>query len=103
MGRVNAECDACMCENHLLHGKVSRQDGAPVAGAAIYLQAEVPKLLTVSDGDGAFRVPGICPNGKSTLQTKKAKYKTALVTVSESAEASSLVQIRLKRAGKKYV
>ncbi|XP_077174409.1 cartilage intermediate layer protein 1 [Paroedura picta] len=102
-GRVNAECDACMCEDHVLHGKVSLPNGAPAAGAAIYLQAATPKLLTVSDGDGTFRVPGVCLDGQAVLQVKKPKYRTALVTVPESPRGSSSVHVRLKKADKPYV
>ncbi|XP_061451541.1 cartilage intermediate layer protein 1 isoform X2 [Rhineura floridana] len=103
MGRVNAECNTCMCEDHLLHGKVSLQDGSPAAGATIFLQATPTKLLTVSDSGGEFRVPGICPDGKTMLQIKKPKYKTALVAVPESAENPSSVHIHLKRAEKPYM
>uniref|UniRef100_A0ABM5EXD9 Cartilage intermediate layer protein 1 isoform X1 n=2 Tax=Pogona vitticeps TaxID=103695 RepID=A0ABM5EXD9_9SAUR len=103
MGRVNADCNACMCEEHLLRGKVSLQDGAPAAGAAVYLQAQTARLLTVADDNGAFQVPGICPNGKNILLIKKPKYATASVTVPVSSTNSSSVHVRLRQSGKPYM
>uniref|UniRef100_A0A672US02 Cartilage intermediate layer protein n=1 Tax=Strigops habroptila TaxID=2489341 RepID=A0A672US02_STRHB len=75
MGRVNADCDACMCEDATLHGKVSLEDGSPATDARVYLQAKKLKLLTTADERGMFRIPGICPDGKNTLKIKKAKYE----------------------------
>uniref|UniRef100_A0A8C3XR77 Cartilage intermediate layer protein n=1 Tax=Chelydra serpentina TaxID=8475 RepID=A0A8C3XR77_CHESE len=72
MGRVNADCDACMCEDHVLHGMVSLADGAPAAEATVYVQSENLKLLTESDSNGGFRIPGVCPDGnyRQTLAIK---------------------------------
>nr|XP_060611599.1 cartilage intermediate layer protein 1 [Anolis sagrei ordinatus] len=103
MGRVNAECDACMCEENLLRGKVSLPDGAPAVAASIYLQAKATKLLTITDDNGAFHIPGICPDGKTTLEIKKPRYRTALVTVPANPGRSSLVQVHLKRSEKPYM
>ncbi|KAG8145190.1 hypothetical protein E2320_013554 [Naja naja] len=82
-GWVNADCSACFCQEYLLHGTVALQDGAPAAGARLYLQAKPSKFLTESGHNGAFEVPGVCPDGKTTLQIKKSKYATAVITLSE--------------------
>lgn len=99
MGRVNADCDACMCEDATLHGKVSLEDGSPAVDARIYLQAKKLKLLTTADDRGMFRIPGICPDGKNTLKIKKAKYATATVTVPESNRRNLAIQVQLQRSG----
>uniref|UniRef100_A0A8D2LUR6 Cartilage intermediate layer protein n=1 Tax=Varanus komodoensis TaxID=61221 RepID=A0A8D2LUR6_VARKO len=103
LGRENADCSGCTCEEHTLYGKASLQDGVPAAGAAIYLQAQPAKLLTVADANGLFQVPGVCPDGRTVLQVKQPNYATALVTVTESATNSSSVHIRLTRAEKPYM
>ncbi|XP_074862648.1 cartilage intermediate layer protein 1 isoform X2 [Carettochelys insculpta] len=103
MGRVNAECDACMCEDHILHGMVSLADGSPAAEATIYVQSETLKLLTESDSNGAFRIPGVCPDGKNILKIKKARYATATVPVPASTKKSSVIHVHLKRADKPYI
>lgn len=99
MGRVNADCDACMCEDATLHGKVSLEDGLPAADARVYLQAKKLKLLTTADNRGMFRIPGVCPDGKNTLKIKKAKYATATVTVPESNRRNLAIQVQLQRSG----
>lgn len=99
MGRMNAECDACMCEDHVLHGMVSLADGAPAPEAAVYVQSENLKLLTTSDSDGGFRIPGVCPDGKNILKIKKARYATATVLVPKSTKKFSTIHVHLKRAG----
>ncbi|XP_005990183.1 cartilage intermediate layer protein 1 [Latimeria chalumnae] len=103
VGRVNAECDACMCEEHLLYGFVHLQDGAPAAGASIYLQAKSLKPVTVSDDSGRFRIPGVCPDGKTTLKVKKEKYATTSAIVPKSTSKISVIEIKLKRAEKPYI
>lgn len=99
MGRVNADCDSCMCEDVTLLGKVSLEDGSPAADARVYLQAEKLKLLTTADNRGMFRIPGVCPDGKNTLKVKKAKYATATVTVPESNRRNLAIQVQLHRSG----
>ncbi|XP_030434993.1 cartilage intermediate layer protein 1 [Gopherus evgoodei] len=103
MGRVNAECDSCMCEDHVLHGMVSLADGAPAAEATVYMQSETLKLLTESDSNGGFRIPGVCPDGKNILKIKKARYATVTVPIPESTKKSSIIHVRLKRADKPYI
>ncbi|XP_030312660.1 cartilage intermediate layer protein 1 isoform X3 [Calypte anna] len=103
MGRVNADCDACMCEDTTLHGKVSLEDGSPAADARVYLQAKKLKLLTMADNRGMFRIPGVCPDGKNTLKIKKAKYATSTVTIPESTRRNLGIQVKLQRSGKPYV
>lgn len=99
MGRVNADCDTCMCEDATLHGKVSLEDGSPAADARVYLQAKKLKLLTTADNRGMFRIPGVCPDRKNTLKIKKAKYATATVTVPESNRRNLAIQVQLHRSG----
>nr|XP_006129247.1 cartilage intermediate layer protein 1 isoform X1 [Pelodiscus sinensis] len=103
MGRVNAECNACMCEDHVLHGRVALADGMPATEATVYLQSENLKLLTETDSNGGFRIPGMCPDGKNILKIKKVRYATATVPVPESTEKSSIIHVRLKRADKPYM
>uniref|UniRef100_A0A8C9LFA5 Cartilage intermediate layer protein n=1 Tax=Pavo cristatus TaxID=9049 RepID=A0A8C9LFA5_PAVCR len=104
MGRVNADCDACMCEDVTLHGKVSLEDGSPADNARVYLQANNLKLLTTADNKGTFRIPGVCPDGKNTLKIRKAKYTTAAITVPATNRRNLALQVAFSPpAGKPYV
>ncbi|XP_070618275.1 cartilage intermediate layer protein 1 [Erythrolamprus reginae] len=102
-GWPNADCSTCTCQGHLLRGTVALQDGAPAAGAQVFLQVKPSKFLRESGPNGAFEVPGLCPDGKTTLQIKKSKYAMAVITLSESSENYSVVRVHLKRAEKPYM
>ncbi|KAG9352072.1 hypothetical protein JZ751_020485 [Albula glossodonta] len=91
MGKVNAECDACMCEDHLLLGSVRSAGGLPAPGASLYRPGSTPKLLTVADHNGHFRIPGICPDGNTTLTVRLPKHAPLTATVPRSTERTSVL------------
>lgn len=97
MGRVNAECDACMCEEHILLGSVRGAGGLTAEGAAIL---RFGKLLTLTDHNGHFRIPGICPDGNTTLTVSLQGHATLSVMVPHSAERTSVLSVQMKRTGK---
>ncbi|KAM6943584.1 cartilage intermediate layer protein 1 [Xenentodon cancila] len=101
MGRVNADCDACMCEEHILVGSV-RSAGGLIARGATILRAG--KLLTLTDHNGHFRIPGICPDGNTTLTIGLQGHATLSVVVPNSAyQRTSVLSVTLKRAEKLHV
>ncbi|XP_028920452.1 cartilage intermediate layer protein 1 [Ornithorhynchus anatinus] len=105
VGRVNADCDACMCEDFVLRGAVSLPDGSPAAGAAVHLLTHLQTLkpLTRVDARGRFRVPGLCPDGRSVLRLTKAKFAPLDLTVPKTGRKEASVQARFSRAGIPYI
>ncbi|KAI1889537.1 hypothetical protein AGOR_G00163890 [Albula goreensis] len=103
MGKVNAECDACMCEDHLLLGSVRSAGGLPAPGASLYRPGSAPKLLTIADHNGHFRIPGICPDGNTMLTVRLPKHAPVTATVLRSTERTSVLHIKLQRAEKLYI
>ncbi|KAJ8343499.1 hypothetical protein SKAU_G00308280 [Synaphobranchus kaupii] len=100
MGKVNAECDACMCEDRLLLGSVRSAGGLPAPGAALILSGPAPKLLTLADHNGHFRIPGLCPDGNTTLTVRLQKHAPLTVAVPHSTKHTSVLHVRLNRAEK---
>lgn len=96
LGRVNAECDACMCEDHTLLGSVRGAGGLTAQGAAILRSG---KLLTLTDHNGHFRIPGFCPDGNTTLTISLQGHANLSVIVPHSSERTSALSIRMKRTG----
>lgn len=96
MGQVNADCDACMCEEHILLGSVRSAGGLIAQGATILRSG---KLLTLTDHNGHFRVPGICPDGNTALTISLQGHATLSVVVPNSTERTSVLSVKLKRAG----
>lgn len=96
LGKVNAECDACVCEEHILLGSVRGAGGLTAVGATIL---RAGRLLTLTDHNGHFRVPGVCPDGNTTLSVRLQGHATLSVTVPHSTERVSVLSVQLKRTG----
>ncbi|XP_046897760.1 cartilage intermediate layer protein 1 [Hypomesus transpacificus] len=105
MGRVNVECDSCMCQDHLVLGSVRGAGGLPAPSAAVLLSSLSPasKLLTLTDHNGHFRVPGLCPDGNTTLTVLLKDHSPHTVTVPLSSEHTSVLSVQLQRAEKLHV
>ncbi|XP_032720591.1 cartilage intermediate layer protein 1 [Lontra canadensis] len=103
MGQVNADCDACMCQDFMLHGAISLPGGAPASGATIYLLTKKPKPLTKTDSSGRFRVPGLCPDGKSILKITKAKFAPIMLTMPKTRLKAATVNAEFVRAETPYI
>ncbi|XP_076855483.1 cartilage intermediate layer protein 1 [Brachyhypopomus gauderio] len=103
MGKVNAECTACLCQDHTVLGSVRSAGGLPAPGAAILLSGPIPRLLTLTDHNGHFRVPGICPDGNTTLTVKLQNHAPHRVTMPPSSEHTTVFHVKLERAKKLYM
>ncbi|KAM7406054.1 hypothetical protein PAMP_000458 [Pampus punctatissimus] len=97
MGKVNAECDACKCEEHILLGSVRGAGGLTADGATIHRSG---KLLTLTDHNGHFRIPGLCPDGNTTLTFSLQGHATLNVVVPHSTERTTVLSVHLKRTEK---
>ncbi|KAM6979618.1 cartilage intermediate layer protein 1 [Aplochiton taeniatus] len=104
MGKVNAECDACMCQDHVVLGSVRSVGGPPIPGAPVLRTgSSSPKLLTLTDHNGHFRVPGVCPDGNTTLMVTFQGHAPRNVIVPLSSEHTSVLSVQLNRAEKLHV
>lgn len=100
MGKANADCSACMCEDHTVLGSVRRAGSLPAPGAAVLLSGTSPKLLTLSDHNGHFRVPGICSDGNTTLLIKLQGHMRQEIVMPLSSEPTTVLHVKLERASK---
>lgn len=100
MGRVNADCDACMCEDHMVLGSVRGAGGLAAEGAVILRSG---KLLTVSDHNGHFRVPGLCPDANTTLMVRLQGHSPQTIVVPLSTDRTSVLSVQLQRTEKLQV
>ncbi|XP_031199823.1 cartilage intermediate layer protein 1 [Mastomys coucha] len=103
MGQVNADCDACMCQDFMLHGAISLPGGGPAPGATVYLLAKAPKMLTQTDSSGRFRVPGLCPDGKTILKITKTKFAPIMITMPKTSLKSATINAEFVRAETPYI
>ncbi|XP_018618777.2 cartilage intermediate layer protein 1-like [Scleropages formosus] len=103
MGKPNAECSACHCEDHLVLGSVRSAGGLPAPGAALLWAGNTQKLLAVTDHNGHFRLPGICPNGNTTLVVRLQRHLPLTFVVPYSAERTSVLHLKLERQESLYM
>ena len=68
---MNAACDACTCDHHVLTGRALTVDDAPLSEANISL-AETPyRILAQTNISGHFTAPGVCAIQQELLVTKE--------------------------------
>ncbi|KAM6201736.1 cartilage intermediate layer protein 1 [Rhynchocyon petersi] len=103
MGQVNADCDACMCQDFVLQGAVSLPGGDPASGAIVYLLTKTLKQLTQTDSRGRFRVPGLCPDGKTVLKITKAKFAPIMLTMPKTSLKVATINAEFRRAETPYI
>lgn len=96
MGQANSDCE-CMCEEHTILGSVRGAGGLAAEGAAILRSG---KFITLTDHNGHFRIPNICPDGNTTLTVRLKGHAPLDVVVPKSSERTSVLSVQLKRAGR---
>lgn len=83
----------------MLHGAISLPGGAPASGAIVYLMTKTPKMLTQTDSNGRFHVPGLCPDGKTTLKIMKTKFAPIMLTMPKTSLKTATINAEFVRAG----
>lgn len=100
MGKANTDCNACLCKDHTVLGSVRRAGSLPAPAVAILLSGTSPKLLTLSDHNGHFRVPGICPDGNTTLLIRLQGHTPQEIVMPLSSDSTTVLHVKLERASK---
>uniref|UniRef100_A0A668U4P8 Ig-like domain-containing protein n=1 Tax=Oreochromis aureus TaxID=47969 RepID=A0A668U4P8_OREAU len=80
--KANSDCE-CMCEEHTILGSVRGAGGLAAEGAAILRSG---KFITLTDHNGHFRIPNICPDGNTTLTVRLKGHAPLDVVVPKSSE-----------------
>lgn len=104
VGHVNAACDACVCDGHLLEGAVFGAARTPLAGARVtLLEGTSQRWLAVSDAHGSFRVPGVCPSRGARLAIEHDKHVPTTAPILWAKGPLTVFSVQLKRAEKPHV
>ena len=99
-GTLNNECSACICDDHVLTGRVLSETNVPLSEANISL-AETPyRVVAQTNISGFFTALNVCTDAQQELFITKTgfvpKKKNATVLTSSTAN----VVARLEFAGK---
>ncbi|XP_022798209.1 cartilage intermediate layer protein 1-like isoform X1 [Stylophora pistillata] len=69
-GTLNAACDACTCDHHVLTGRVVTVDDTPLSEAKISLTGTPYNILAKTNISGHFTALGVCADDQELLVTK---------------------------------
>lgn len=73
--------------SNVVAGVVTGVDGAPLAGATLFVDG-APDQLTISDGDGAYRLADVAEG--ATLVIKRAGYRLAEMPITDGSQAADV-------------
>lgn len=93
---MNAACDTCVCDDHVLTGRVQTTKNAPIAGAKVALSETPYKALVRTDDKGFFTALNVCADATQELLIRAAGFVPVklLPTVSTSTTANVLAKLQ---------
>ena len=98
-GTLNPACDTCICDDHVLTGRVQTTNNAPIAGAKV-AKSETPyKALARTDDKGFFKALNVCADANQELLISAAGFVPVQILAIVSSSNTSNVQVRLQNSG----
>lgn len=96
-GTLNAACDACTCDSHVITGRVQSKNGAPISEVSISL-AETPyKVLAQTNDRGFFIALNTCTSEE--LLFTKVGFVPVKLTAAGLTSTTANVNAKLEIAG----
>ncbi|KAL9962558.1 hypothetical protein ACROYT_G031666 [Oculina patagonica] len=96
IGTLNAACDACTCDQHVLTGRVLTEDDAPLLEANISLVETPYTILAQTNASGFFTTLGVCAGQQELLVTKAGfvpvRKNATTATITFKMEIADLIQ-----------
>lgn len=98
-GTLNAKCDACKCEDHVLTGRVLTKNNAPLSEAEISL-AETPyNVLAQTNATGFFTAFNVCADANQELFIARKGFVPLKIKATLLTSKTANVKATLKNAG----
>lgn len=98
-GTLNAACDACVCDDHVLTGRVQTTNNAPIAGAEVAFSETPYKALARTDEKGFFKALNVCVDASQELLISTAGYVPVKTVATVSSSNTTNVQVKLQESG----
>ena len=98
-GTLNAACDACTCDNHILTGRVQTKNGAPISEAKIALSETPYRVLAQTDDKGFFKALNVCTDAKQEFVISRAGFVPVELKATVSSSTAANVKVKLEDAG----
>ncbi|KAI8498474.1 hypothetical protein Bbelb_236760 [Branchiostoma belcheri] len=90
VGTLNAACDACMCDDHVLDGRVTDTRNAPLDGAEIYLAEKPWEVASTTNSTGRFTLAGACSQGTLILVRRGGYFEEYANSTQLDGQTSSV-------------
>lgn len=98
-GKLNSACDACVCDDYLLTGRVQTTNKAPIAGAKVAL-AETPyKVLARTDNKGFFTALNVCAVATQEIIFSAVGFVPVKMFATVSSFKTTNVTVQLQKSG----
>nr|XP_015220814.1 PREDICTED: cartilage intermediate layer protein 2 [Lepisosteus oculatus] len=102
-GGPSEDCARCVCEDHLLRGRVHTLTGVPVAGARVFLANRTRAVRARTDARGAFKISGVCSTAQTTVTIRREGFAPVTLPALSNGTGASWVDAVLQMAEKPYV
>ncbi|XP_059848388.1 cartilage intermediate layer protein 1 [Hypanus sabinus] len=103
MGRVNEECNGCICDQHILLGTVHSTDGSPLIGSRVAMPDQPLMTLTTTDQTGSFRIPGVCAHTRNRVLVELKKFAPSVFQAVQNSTETSVIKATLTRVENPYI
>ena len=102
-GTLNAACDACLCDDHVLTGRVQTTNNAPIAGAKVAFSETPYKALARTDEKGFFKALNVCADANQELLISAAGFVPVKTVATISSSKTANVQVKLQTSGTCFI
>ncbi|XP_069779313.1 cartilage intermediate layer protein 1 [Narcine bancroftii] len=103
LGRMNEECDNCICDQHVLLGTVHSTDGASLTGSRITMEDQPLVTVTTTDEAGSFRIPGVCANAQNRVLIEHKRFVPSVFQAVQNSTDTSVIKAILTRVESPYI
>ncbi|XP_078696338.1 cartilage intermediate layer protein 1-like isoform X2 [Branchiostoma floridae x Branchiostoma belcheri] len=94
VGSLNAACDACTCDGHVLNGHVTDTRRVPLGDAEIRYAENPSDVVAYTDAMGDFTVTGACAQGVDII-VRRVGYFEAHATSTQEDATTSYVRVNM--------
>ena len=98
-GTLNAACDACTCDNHILTGRVQTKNGAPLSEAKIALLETPYRVLAQTDDKGFFKALNVCTDANQDFLVSRDGFVPVKLKATVSSSTTANLKVQLENAG----
>ncbi|CAH1259363.1 CILP [Branchiostoma lanceolatum] len=95
VGTLDAACETCTCDNHVLYGHVTDTRNAPLEGCGVAFAEKPWEVATTTNATGRFVLVGACSQGV-VIVVRRAGFFDEIANTTQVDSTTSSVRVRLR-------